>query len=113
MFYSKGAALGDLGAGKNLERMEFNGEGGPADHAEAARWLTRFAEGKDADSCMRLAFMYHNGDGVSQDEAKAVKLLEEACALGSAGGLPNIATPPAVMRVEWPQFPPVCYLSNR
>jgi hypothetical protein len=81
--YAKGAALGDLGACKNLARMEFDGEGGPADHAEAARWLQKAAEGKDAQSCLRLALMYHNGDGVARDEQQAIALLEKACALGS------------------------------
>jgi hypothetical protein len=82
-FYAKGAALGDLGACKSLARMEINGEGGPVDHAGAARWLETAAGGKDADSCMRLALMYHNGDGVARDEQRAVALLEEACALGA------------------------------
>jgi hypothetical protein len=81
-FYAKGAALGDLGACKNLARMELNGEGGPVDHAEAARWLEKAAEGKDADSCMRLALMYHNGDGAPRDEQRAIALLEAACNLG-------------------------------
>jgi hypothetical protein len=63
--------------------MEINGEGGPVDHAGAARWLETAAGGKDADSCMRLALMYHNGDGVARDEQRAVALLEEACALGA------------------------------
>jgi hypothetical protein len=81
-FYTKGAALGDLGACKNLARMEINGEGGPADHGDAAQWLERATAGKDAESCMRLALMFHNGDGVARDEQRAVALLEEACALG-------------------------------
>jgi hypothetical protein len=82
-FYGEGATLGDLGASKNLARMEFNGEGGPADHAEAARWLEKAAEGKDADSCMRLALMYHTGDGVARDEPRAIALLETACSHGA------------------------------
>jgi TPR repeat protein len=82
-FYARGAALGVLGACKNLARMEINGEGGPVDHAEAARWLERAAEGKDADSCMKLGLMYHNGDGVAQDEQRAIALLEKACGLGA------------------------------
>jgi TPR repeat protein len=80
--YAQAAALGDLGACKNLAQMELNGEGGPVDHVEAASWLER-AAAKDADSCMRLAFMCHNGDGVPQDEQRAVALLEQACALGA------------------------------
>jgi hypothetical protein len=81
-FYATGAALGELGACKNLARMEINGEGGPVDHADAARWLEKAAEAKDAQSCMRLAVMCHNGDGVAQDEQRAVALLQEACSLG-------------------------------
>jgi TPR repeat protein len=82
-FYAKGAESGNLGACKNLARMEINGEGGPADHSGAARWLEKAAAGKDTDSCMRLALMYHNGDGVPKDEQKAIELLESACALGA------------------------------
>jgi hypothetical protein len=80
--YAQAAALGDLGACKNLARMELNGEGGPPDHAEAARWLEKAADGKDAQSCLRLALMYHNGDGVAQDGQRAIALLEQACGLG-------------------------------
>jgi TPR repeat protein len=82
VFYARGAALGDLGACKNLARMEINGEGGPVDHADAAQWLEKASAGKDAESCMRLAMMYHNGDGVARDEQRAIALLQEACALG-------------------------------
>jgi hypothetical protein len=82
--YAKGAALGDLGSRKNLARMELNGEGGPADHADAARWLEKASEGKDAESCIRLALMCHNGDGVARNEQRAMALLEQACSLGSA-----------------------------
>jgi hypothetical protein len=82
-FYVKGAGLGDVGASKNLARMEFNGEGGPMDHADAARWLEKAAQGRDADSCMKLALMYHNGDGVERDEKRAMGLLDFACSLGS------------------------------
>ena len=82
-FYARGAVLGDVGACKNLARMEFNGQGGPVDHAAAARWLEIASERKDAESCMRLALMCHNGDGVARDEQRAIALLETACALGA------------------------------
>jgi hypothetical protein len=82
-FYARGAALGDLGSCKNLARMEINAEGGPADHADAARCLEKASSAKDPESCMRLAFMYHNGDGVARNEQRAIELLEEACALGA------------------------------
>jgi TPR repeat protein len=83
-FYAQGAALGDLRACQNLARMEYNGEGGAVDHAGAARWWEKLPEGKNVDICLRLAWMYHSGDGVPQNEQQAITLLEKARDLGSA-----------------------------
>ena len=62
--------------------MLLAGEGGPSDHAAAAVWLQKAADGQDGPSCMYLAKLYHLGDGVPRDELRAVALLEKACRLG-------------------------------
>jgi TPR repeat protein len=81
-FYAQGAALGEVKACRELGRMELEGAGGPPDHADAARWLQKAADGRDGVSCFKLAALYHFGDGVPQDQQRAHTLLEQACALG-------------------------------
>jgi TPR repeat protein len=81
-FYEKSAALGHLGACQKLGLMLLAGEGGsPADPAAAARWLQKAADKEDGPSCYYLAMLYHNGEGVPQDDQRARTLLEKACAL--------------------------------
>jgi len=80
--YEQGAALGEVKAMQSLAQMELAGEGGPSDHAAAARWLQKAADAQDGPSCLYLANLYHLGDGVPQDEQRARALLEKACGLG-------------------------------
>ncbi len=84
VLYFRGYELGELGACKNLARMQLSGDGGPMDHAGAAQSLEKASEARDALSCQYLAFMYHQGDGVPRDEKRALALLKKACELGSA-----------------------------
>jgi TPR repeat protein len=81
-FYAKSAALGYSEAYPKLGQMELTGEGGPPNHADAARWLLKAADGQDGPSCFYLAKLYHDGDGVPQDDQRANALMEKACALG-------------------------------
>ncbi|HEX5400385.1 MAG TPA: tetratricopeptide repeat protein [Verrucomicrobiae bacterium] len=81
-FYEKSAAFGYQEAYQKLGLMELAGEGAPPDHASAAHWLQKAADGRDGPSCFYLAKLYHDGDGVPQDDQRANALLERACALG-------------------------------
>ncbi len=56
------------------------------DHNEAARLYRRAAEQGHAEGQLKLAFMYGNGEGVSQDDAEAAKWYRLAADQGHAGG---------------------------
>jgi TPR repeat protein len=58
------------------------GEGGPVDPAAAIPWLQKAVDAQDGQSCLYLSKLYHLGEGVPQDEPRAVALLEKACNLG-------------------------------
>ena len=67
-------ALADQGvvaAMENLAYMHANGEGVPASLTEAARWLTRAAEGGSATARAALGAMYYHGEGVEADPVAA------------------------------------------
>lgn len=76
----KAAQLGNLQAMNLYGRMLQNGEGGPTDLAEAARWYTKSADRKNAVGEARLGVMYRDGLGVKRDPKTAFRLF-----LGSAG----------------------------
>ena len=61
--------------------MLLAGEGGSRDPAAAARWLQKAADEQDGPSCYYLAMLYHDGNGVPQEDQHARALLEKACAL--------------------------------
>jgi TPR repeat protein len=44
--------------------------------------LQKAADAQDGLSCLYLARLYHTGDGVQQDEPRAVALLKKARDLG-------------------------------
>lgn len=54
----------------------------PPDAAEAAIWLKRAAESGYPNAMCQLALLYADGNGIEQDSAKAVTLLEAACGAG-------------------------------
>jgi hypothetical protein len=47
-------------------------------------WFTRSAWNGYGPACFHLGWMYHKGDGVPRDEARAVRLLEQAAGQGMA-----------------------------
>jgi hypothetical protein len=57
-------------------------QGIPRDPAGAAPLFERACNGGHASSCSNLGLMHRRGDGVEQDQAKAVAKLKRACDLG-------------------------------
>jgi hypothetical protein len=57
-----------------------NGEGIPADPAEASRWFTKGCDGGDGQSCYRLGLLARDGRGLEADPARALALFEAGCA---------------------------------
>jgi TPR repeat protein len=80
--YAKGCDLGNIDACKALARMRLSGET-VATADQVVRALEKACGASDAEACMYLALVYHNGDGVPRDEAQALSLLKKACELGA------------------------------
>lgn len=90
LIYTKGCDLGDGSACLTLGEIERDNVGGET-HADAARHLRRALEllqrecdARDAESCGNLGYAYERGVGVSRDPARALRYLDQGCALGSA-----------------------------
>ena len=58
--------------------------------SEAVQWYRKAAEQGDAEAQDNLAFMYKNGQGVTQDYAQAVKWYRKAAEQGYAGAQINL-----------------------
>jgi len=52
--------------------------------------IKKACDGGDAKSCTELGGMYYKGEGVSQDNAKAVQLFKKGCDGGNALGCSNL-----------------------
>ncbi|MDR2789788.1 MAG: sel1 repeat family protein [Campylobacteraceae bacterium] len=59
------------------------------DYQKAVKLFQQSCDKKDTWSCVSLAAMYANGDGVKQDYAKAAEYFEKACDLGEQMGCEN------------------------
>ena len=99
------AAQGQIVAQNNLGVMYDNGQGVTQDDAQAVKWyrlaaeqgdagaqfnLRLAAEQGDAGAQFNLGFRYHNGEGVTQDYAQAVKWYRLAAEQGVAGAQTNL-----------------------
>jgi hypothetical protein len=60
------------------------GRNTPADPAKAAPFLRRACDGKLAQACGDLAYLYQRGEGVAQDAAMARRLYKQGCDGGYA-----------------------------
>ncbi len=82
--YKVHAALGDAYAQNNLGLVYGNGDGVPADYAEAEKW-TRLAAEQGLDIAQHnLGVLYSHGWGVPEDLPEAVKWIRLAAELGYA-----------------------------
>ena len=84
------ADQGDVRAQFNLGMMNYNGQGVPRNHEEAAKWFRMAAEQSDVESQRRLGFMYANGQGVARDDREAVKWYGRAAEQGDADAQVNL-----------------------
>lgn len=83
--YRSLAERGDAVAQARLARMYSEGEGVPANKAEAAKWYRLLAEGGNVGAQGVLGLMYEDGDGVRQDYVEAAKWFHLAAEQGDAG----------------------------
>jgi len=68
-----------------------DGDGVPANEAEAAKWLTRAAEKGEPMAQYRLGTLYERGKGVGADPAKAVRWYQAAAQQGNRKAMHNLA----------------------
>ena len=68
-----------------------DGDGVPANKAQAATWLERAAEQGQAVAQTALAKLYEDGEGVPKDAVKAVRWYQAAAAQGSRIAMYNLA----------------------
>lgn len=73
----------NLYAVKGIARITLADASSTYDLGELAPLLKRATNFNDAESCWYLAYMHQAGKGVTQDQARARKLLQKACKLGS------------------------------
>lgn len=62
------------------------------DEQTAAQIWQKACEIGEARGCVRLGFLYKNGKGVEQDDAKASKFYEKACDAGELSGCDSLAS---------------------
>lgn len=74
-----------------LGLMYSKGDGVAADQAEALRWLTLAAEGRDQEALNWLGGMHAKGIGVAADPVKAAEFYRRSAEEGSAAGANNLA----------------------
>ena len=84
------AEQGDVRAQFNLATMNYTGQGGRQDLAEAAKWFRMAAEQGDMQAQRYLGFMYANGRGVARDDREAVKWYGRAAEQGDADAQVNL-----------------------
>ena len=93
-FYQKACDLGDVHGCLAVAHMFEVGQGGPVDPLRAAQqyeWTCAMSGRASASqmslaalACYNLALYYRDGKDVSRDEARAVRLYEQACESGYA-----------------------------
>jgi TPR repeat protein len=95
------AASGDPDAQLQLGRMYADGEGGPVDPSQAARWYERAAVFGKTEAQFALGMMYATGDGVPAHDAAALYWLR----LAAHQGIPHAmnAVGELLMRSNSPQ----------
>jgi TPR repeat protein len=81
------AEAGHADAQNNVGLLYENGQGVPADPAEAARWYRRAAEQGHADAQLYLGALYESGRGVPQDLVRAHMWLDLSAAKALGGML--------------------------
>ena len=79
----KAALQGDPAALATLGTMFLQGNVGPQDYEEAAKWLGPLAEGGDVVAQFFMGWMCLNGNGVPQDYPKAARLLRKPAEKGN------------------------------
>ncbi len=70
---------------------ELDGDGIPANPADAGRWLERAAQQGQAVAQYRLGAMYERGQGVTANGANATRLYQLAAAQGNRKAMHNLA----------------------
>ncbi|WP_342362308.1 tetratricopeptide repeat protein [Terrarubrum flagellatum] len=79
MFYYAASYFGDPDAQYNLARMLIDGNGGPKDSKQAARWLNLAADkGHPAAQAMLGNLLINGADGVPRQTARGLGLLQMA-----------------------------------
>ncbi|EZP18986.1 hypothetical protein V550_03971 [Pseudomonas aeruginosa BWH049] len=73
-----------------LAMLYRDGDGGPQDKTEAARWFRKAAEQGDAAAQNEMGVLYWRGEGVDQDRVKAGTWFERAAASGSEDAETNL-----------------------
>jgi TPR repeat protein len=85
------AAKGDLAACDAIGESFYFGTRGPVDHAQAAAFYARAAEGNVARACFNLATMHEQGEGgLAQSDASAVALYRRAAGDGLVDAMFNL-----------------------
>jgi TPR repeat protein len=62
--------------------MYLAGQGAPVNTGKALENFDRSCAGRWGESCLSAAMLYHRGAAGMQDEALALKRIEQGCALG-------------------------------
>ncbi len=78
------AERGDIDAQLKLGLMHGNGEGVPADQAQAARWFHKATEKLDPGAQFNVAVMYFEGKGLPRDYGQAAYWFRKAAERGDA-----------------------------
>lgn len=73
-----------------LAMLYRDGDGGPQDKTEAARWFRKAAEQGAAAAQNEMGVLYWRGEGVDQDRVKAGTWFERAAASGSEDAETNL-----------------------
>jgi TPR repeat protein len=80
--YYERCGFNNVYACKGIARIVLSGKGQPYDLRNVIPTLAWESEKGDAESCWYIAHMYHQGNGLRQDDAKARAFLERACGVG-------------------------------
>jgi TPR repeat protein len=76
----------------NLGIVYQEGLGVPKDHAEAAHWFRKGAEGGSAGAMANLATLYHNGAGVEKDPVQGAAWMFQALQNGNQAAVETLTT---------------------
>ncbi len=85
------ATAGSVKAQLLLGLKYLDGDGAPANEAEAAKWLERAAKQDEALAAYRLGTLYERGRGVPADASKAMQWYATAARLGNRKAMHNLA----------------------